>query len=141
MSKTQTQRRIPVKPYWNKQTAWVRIVWFYQTERERPWPELFEDACLAKAVITQYVRVPLEGHQRDALISLLIDLVGAHAEGNEKTFEHSKLLGYLNEGLYQMAASEFMAFAYRNGKLDATQWRKRNCEQNLFRCGRLILGH
>jgi GH24 family phage-related lysozyme (muramidase) len=87
----------------------------------------------AEKLLDKCVRVPLKGNQREALLSLLYDIVSGACHGNGVHFEDSKLLKALNAGEFQIAASSFFAFAHRGRRVDAALWAKRNDEQLLFR--------
>jgi lysozyme len=86
---------------------------------------LIRDLAKYEAAVRNYVRVPLEQHQFDALVSLCYNI---GAEG----FRKSSLLRYLNEGKYQLAALQFHRWANANGKKLPGLVRRRNEEYGMF---------
>ena len=81
--------------------------------------ERFEKAVL------EYVTVPLEQHQFDALVSLAFN-IGAGA------FIGSTLLGMLNQGNYIGAASQFLRWNKAGGKVSKGLVRRRDAEKDMF---------
>ena len=91
----------------------------------------------AELMYDAHVRANLAPHQRDAVLSLLVDVVSNVCHANGPEFRESKFLHALNGGLNQIAAAQFMTFVYSGRRVDSRLWAKRNTEQLLFRRGYL----
>jgi GH24 family phage-related lysozyme (muramidase) len=86
---------------------------------------LSNDLVPIQNVIAQYVTVPLDQNQYDALADLIYN-VGINA------FENSTLLKMLNAGNYAGAANQFSAWVNSNGKVNSALQARRSQDQNLF---------
>src|SRR5271157_5152816 len=87
-----------------------RLCSFFCMGGERPYMQ----AELAKAgeLIKQTVYPSLLPHRKDALVSLLADVVGGHVQCPTGGIEGSELLRAINLGQNQIAAAEFLKFCY-----------------------------
>lgn len=72
------------------------------------------------------VKVPVTENQMLALTSLVYNI-------GEPAFARSNLLGHLNRGHYDRAASEFRRWVYHNGKIQKGLVARRASEATLFR--------
>ena len=100
--------------------------------------ELEEQFEQAQIYLRSTVQVPLERHQREALLSLLTDVMAGHAEARGTSFA-SEMVSQLNAGRYQLVAGSFFKFVYHDGLVVPLLWDKRGREQTLFR--KNILSH
>ena len=91
----------------------------------------------ASALLGKTVKVPLKSCQAVALTSLLSDLCGGYAAG-KVNWDRSELCAAVNRKCFQLAAAEFFQFAYYGTTIEKRLWEKRNCEQILFRRGKII---
>lgn len=86
---------------------------------------LKRDLAEFEQFVKDYVRVPLNQGQYDALVSLCFN-IGATA------FRRSSLLRSLNQGKYNTAAQEFHRWTNANGKQLPGLVRRRNDEYGMF---------
>lgn len=87
----------------------------------------------AQQLLEEQVRVPLNPHQYEALVSLLVDIIVGKVDGE---FEGSTLVNYLNNEEFNLAAAEFQNWSNREGQLIQFMWDKRQKEMDLFLNGR-----
>lgn len=86
---------------------------------------LASDLVPIEAVIAQYVTVPLNQNQYDALADFIYNVgIGA--------FESSTLLQMLNQGNYSGAAAQFSQWVNSNGKVSAALTARRSQDAGLF---------
>ena len=72
----------------------------------------------AEPVVSRAIKRPLQGHQRDALLCLVSDLMSGLAQSpSGMAFERSFLVTVVNKGMFQIAAAEFHVFCYADGKV------------------------
>ena len=93
--------------------------------RERALELLQEDAAQAAAEITRSVKVPLEQHQFDALVSFVFN-VGTGA------FRESTLLRLLNEGRYDTVEEQLARWTKAGGQTLQGLVNRRRAEAELF---------
>lgn len=98
---------------------------------ERTTPDVAEAKLLTavdpiQAAVGAFVKIPLNQNQIDALISFVYNVgIGA--------FSRSTLLKFLNQGLYDEAADEFLRWDKVNGKSVLGLARRRHRERELFK--------
>lgn len=83
----------------------------------------------AEELLVEQLDHSLGTNQRLALVSLLVDVLEGHVDGE---FEGSVLLNYLNSREFNLAAAEFQTYANRNGRLVKAMWDRRQKEMGLF---------
>lgn len=99
--------------------------------RERALELLREDAEEAAAAVRKHVRVALEPHQRDALISFTYNVGGG-------AFASSTLVKLLNAGDYESVPKQLMRWTLADGKRLPGLVRRREAEGRLFRHGQYV---
>lgn len=83
----------------------------------------------ADDLVSTMVEIPLLGCQREALISLVADVVVGRIDGD---IEGSKLLRHVNAGEFQLASAEFPKWCLCNRRIMPKMLEKRKAEQELF---------
>lgn len=84
-----------------------------------------EDLATAEKAVSTMVKVPLNQNQFDALVSFTYN-VGAGS------LQHSTLLSLLNQGAFNGAANQFLAWDHINGVMSNGLLRRRKMERALF---------
>jgi lysozyme len=87
----------------------------------------------AEALIDNFVTVPLLDNQRAALVSFAAS-VGLHK------FYNSKLLKYVNERQFHLAAAQFAFWVRQGGKRRSALVRRRAAERALFLRPEIVSG-
>jgi lysozyme len=87
---------------------------------------LYTDVNNLRTAINNLLTVTLNKHQERALVSLVHDISLA-------TFAHSKLLRYLNNKQFTLAASCFLAYNTNKRAVSVAVLRRRQIEQNIFK--------
>ena len=116
----------------------VVLTRYFYPPSERPEILLRRQLEEAEHVIARIVIRPLQPHQHDALLCLVSDLVAGLSASSGIAFEKSFLVTALNKGMYQIAAAEFHAFCYADGRVQTRVWEKRRAESYLFSRGHLL---
>lgn len=94
---------------------------------------LLEDCTDAERAVHILVKVPINQHQYDALVSFAFNVGGdIDADSIAEGLGDSTLLRKLNGGDYVGAAQEFPKWCKQNGKVLQGLVRRRAAEQNLF---------
>lgn len=92
---------------------------------------MHDDLAPAEKAVNEWVAVPLQQTQYDALVSFVFN-VGTGKPGYEGGFYSSTLRRLLNEGDYIGAANEFLRWDKAGGKVLAGLTRRRKDEYNMF---------
>jgi lysozyme len=93
--------------------------------KARGYQLLRRDAAVAESAVRRLVKVPINQHRFDALVSFVFNVgVGA--------FESSTLLKELNRGHYHRAADQFLRWNRGGGRVLAGLTRRRQAERALF---------
>lgn len=103
--------------------------------REGAYKLLAEDLARFERELNPLVKVPLEQHEYDALLSLVFNVGVGKADGVKGDIADSTLLAKLNKGDKAGAAAEFEKWHYSNGKpLDSLRTRRLD-EARMFTSG------
>ncbi len=101
------------------------VVEGYKVTRAQADKDLAKDVATAEKAVSQYVRVPVNQNQFDALVSFVYN-VGTGA------FKNSTLLRKLNSTDYTGAANELLRWDKAQGKVMNGLTRRREAERELF---------
>lgn len=108
--------------------AGEEVVWVHGLTDEQVHNLLMQDVVDHESAVREVVKVPLEQHQFDALVSFVYN-VGAHA------FRKSTLLKKLNLGLYESVPGQLARWNKVDGEVVRGLVNRRNREIDLWRSG------
>jgi GH24 family phage-related lysozyme (muramidase) len=132
------QARQTVETVFEPPSNCLALTRYFYSPEERGDPLLLAQLRAAERKIARTIVRPLHPWQHEALLCLVSDLVAGLAVCPSVSFEKSFLVSALNKGMFQIAAAEFHAFCYAQGKVQARLWEKRRAERYLFTRGHLL---